>query len=197
MPFRIVWLIWPLASFLFVAGCSIHSSRSGGAAAAMRFPPEKISQPESSEELEKRAEAHAHFLAGLSFDQNRETDKALEEYEKALEGDPRNEDLSDELSRRYLQRKDYHKANAVLNKAAEAAGASGLMFARLSLIYLQQGKTNAAVEASRSAIKREPSSIAGYQGLLHLYRALGQTNEARKVIEQAAKQRKPDAPFVI
>jgi tetratricopeptide (TPR) repeat protein len=197
MPFRFGWLMWPLASFLFAAGCSIHSSRSDGAAAAIRFPPEGISKVESPDELEKRAEAHAHFLAGLSFDQNRDGEKALEEYEKALAGDPRNEDLSVELSRRYLQRKDYDKAIAVLKKAAEAPGASGLMFARLSLIYLQQGKTNAAVEASRAAVKREPSSIAGYQSLFHLYRALGQTNEARKVIEQAAKQRKPDAPFVI
>ena len=148
-------------------------------------------------QLEKRAEAHAHFLTGLSLDQNRESDKALEEYEKALEADPRNEDLAVDLSRRYLQRKDYEKAIAVLKKAADAPGASGLMFARLSLIYLQQGKTNDAVEASRTAIKREPSAIAGYQSLYHLYRTLGKTNEARKVIEQAAKQPKPDVSFIV
>jgi tetratricopeptide (TPR) repeat protein len=39
--------------------------------------------------------------------------------------------------------------------------------------------------------------MAGYQSLFHLHRALGQTNEARKVIEQAAKQPRPDAPFLI
>jgi len=189
--------MWPLASFLFVAGCSIHSTQHASPVAAIREPAQTLSVSEISEQLEKRAEAHAHFLAGLSFDQNRETEKALAEYEKALEADPRNEDLSVDLSRRYLQRKDYDKAIAVLKKAADVPGASGLMFARLSLIYLQQGKTNDAVEASRAAIKREPSSIAGYQGLFHLYRALGQTNEARKVIDQAAKQSKPDAPFVI
>lgn len=152
---------------------------------------------ESPEELEKRAEAHAHYLAGLSYEQNHELENALAEYEKALADDPRNEDLATELSRRYVQRKDYDKAIAVLKKAAEAPGASALMFARLSLIYLQQGKTNAAVEASRAAIKHEPSSIAGYQSLFHLHRALGQTNEARKVVEQAAKLPKPDAPFLI
>ena len=70
-------------------------------------------------------------------------------------------------------------------------------FARLSLAYLQQGQTNAAIDASRTAIKREPASIAGYQSLFHLQRALGNTNEARKVIEQAARQPKPDAPFLI
>ena len=188
--------MWPLATFLFVAGCSTDSSREGGAA-AVRLPPERISQEETPAQLEKRAEAHAHFLMGLSLDQNREGNQALEEYEKAFEADPHNEELAVDLSRRYLQRKEYDKAIAILKKAADVPASSGLMFARLSLIYLQQGKTNDAVEASRAAIKREPSSIAGYQSLFHLYRTLGQTNDARKVIEQAARQPKPDASFVI
>ncbi len=105
-------------------------------------------------DIEKRAEAHAHYLAGLSFEQNRDLDSALAEYEKALDGDPHNEDLAVELSRRYVQRKDFDKAADVLKKAADVPESSGLMFARLSLIYLQQGKTNAAIDASRTAIKR-------------------------------------------
>ncbi|HTD66507.1 MAG TPA: tetratricopeptide repeat protein, partial [Candidatus Limnocylindria bacterium] len=188
MSFSFVLRAALLAWISIFAGCgTVHETKT-----TEESPPS-----ETPADLEQRADAHAHYLAGLSFEQNREIESALAEYEKALIGDPANEDLAVELSRRYLQRKEYDKAIEVLKKAAEVPEASGLMFARLSLIYLQQGKTNAAVEASRTAIKRQPSSIAGYQSLFHLHRALGQTNEARKAVEQAAKQPKPDAPFLI
>ena len=186
----------PLALIFLSTGCSSVSkhkapfTRNGSSTQTV----EVVLSPD---QLEKRADAHAHFLTGLSHEQNHQIDRALVDYEKALADDPRNDDLAVELSRRYLQRKDYDKAIGVLKNAAEAPGAGGIMFARLSMIYLQQGKTNAAVDASRTAIKREPSSIAGYQGLFHLHRALGQTNEARKLVEQAAKQPKPDAPFLV
>ena len=152
---------------------------------------------DSPDEIKKRIEAHTHFMVGLGHDQNGEPNQALEEYEKTLVLDPGNEDLATELSRRHLQRKEYEKAIAVLKRTAAEPDSSGLMFARLSLIYLQQGRTNDAVEASRNAIKRDPSSSAGYQSLFHLQRALGQTNEARKTVELAARQPKPDAPFLI
>ena len=194
MPFRFVGL-WVVLAWLCFAGCATHSSsesRNTNGTAAKSQP-----TPDSPAQQEKRAEAHAHFVAGLSHELNRDLDKALTEYEKALDGDPRNEDLAVELSRRYVQRKEFDKAVAVLKKAAESSEEAGLMFARLSLVQLQKGDTNAAIEASRDAIKHEPSAMAGYQGLFHLHRSLGQTNEARKVIEQAAKQPKPDAPFLI
>ena len=180
---RVVWLFTSLALIFLGVGCASTTKRKTPIT-TNNSRTQAVEVVLSPEQLEKRADAHAHFLAGLSHEQNREIDSALAEYEKALADDPRNQDLAIELSRRYVQAKDYDKAIAVLKKAADEPGAGGLMFARLSLIYLQQGKTNAAVEASRTAIKREPTSSAGYQSLFHLHRALGQTNEARKLVEQ-------------
>lgn len=182
---------------LIIAGCSTVAEKSPEPG-AKEVSGKKSAPPKLSDgELETLAEAHAQYLSGLSYEQNRETEKALASYEKALEGDRNNTELAVELSRRYVQRKEYNKAVAILKRATEATNAAGLMFARLSMVYLQQGKTNSAVDASRAAIKRDPSSMAGYQSLFHLHRALGQTNEARKVVEQAAKQPKPNAPFLI
>lgn len=186
-----------MALLLGVTGCSVHARKSAAPGATAFASAEEIVPPETPEQSEKRAEAHAHFLTGLSLEQSNQAEKALDEYEKALALYPGNEDLAVDLSRRYMLRKDYPKAIAALKKCADAPGASGLMFARLSLAFLQQGQTNAAIEASRTAIKRDPASMAGYQSLFHLQRALGNTNEARKVIEQAARQPKPDAPFLI
>jgi tetratricopeptide (TPR) repeat protein len=194
MPFRFVWSWMMLASLLFAAGCSTPGKTVSPLTTESSKAKVVVDSPA---EQEKRADAHARYIAGLSHELNRDIDKALVEYEKALDKDPRNEDLAIELSRRYVQRKEFDKAISVLKQAAEESNAAGLMFARLSLVYLQKGDTNAAIEASRAAIKRAPSSMAGYQSLFHLHRALGQTNEARKVIEQAAKQPKPDAPFLI
>src|SRR5436190_18947911 len=160
MPSRVGWFIWLVALSLFGAGCSSASKSKSGQALATEGETEKGIDVLTQEQLEKRADAHAHFLMGLSHEQNQQITKALEEYELALAGDPKNETLAVDLSRRYIQRKDYDKAIAVLKTAARQQGASGVMYARLSLVYLQQGNTNAAVDASRTAIKRDPGSIA-------------------------------------
>ena len=46
-------------------------------------------KPEGPESLEKRVEAHAHFLAGLGYEQNQEIDKALAELAAAARLSPR------------------------------------------------------------------------------------------------------------
>src|SRR5436190_15745807 len=105
---RLVWWL-SLAMVLIVAGCSTVSTKTNvpaNSTSSAKTGP----QPASPEEQEKRAESHAHFLAGMSYEQNREMEKALAEYEKALEGDSTNEELSVDLSRRYVQRKNYDKA---------------------------------------------------------------------------------------
>lgn len=197
MRFRFPWLLLTLTLWLVVTGCGIHTQKNLAPAATGHATVSESLRRETPAQSEQRAEAHAHFLTGLSLEQNDRAEQALAEYEKALALQPSNEELAVDLSRRYMQRKDYTKAIAALKKCADAPGASGLMFARLSLAYLQQGQTNAAIDASRTAIKRDPASMAGYQSLFHLHRALSNTNEARKVVEQAARQPKPDAPFLI
>src|ERR1051325_396832 len=109
MPSRFGWLIMSLASILAVAGCSFHSTKSRQSLAVKQEPAATLPKIDSPKEMEQRVEAHAHFLAGLSYEQNRELDKALAEYEKALDLDARDGELAVELSRRYLQRKDYDK----------------------------------------------------------------------------------------
>src|SRR5688572_32643143 len=113
MPSRVVWLLVTLASMFFIAGCSSVSPDTGADLPAKQVGPPR----QSPEELEKRGEAHARFLSGLSYDQRREPERSLGEYEKALALDPRNEALSVELSRRYLQRKVVDKDMTVLKKA--------------------------------------------------------------------------------
>src|SRR5262245_9500180 len=110
------------AFVLGVAGCSTVSRTQIASATVATNEP----VVESPEELDRRAEAHARFLAGFSHDQKRETDEALEDYEKSLAADSANESLAIDVARRYAQRKNWEKAIAVLKKAAGEPTASSL-----------------------------------------------------------------------
>ena len=187
-----------LAGICILAGCTTapKSRAAGGGTngtSASMVGPER----ESPEQAERRAEAHAHFLAALSADLNNENERAEQEFEKALEGDPKHETLALELSRRFIQRKELERAAAILKKATDVPQPSAAVLSRLGFVYLQMGKTNEAISANRSAIKKQPTSIAGYQSLYTFYRQSGQTNESKQVLEEAAKQKKVDAAFLV
>ena len=90
---------------------------------------------------------------------------ATEEYYQAALLDPDDEALILEVSRRLLQNKQPEKALEVATRAAARPNASGQIYARLGLIYSQLGKPDQAAAANRTAIKKSPGSLAGYQNL--------------------------------
>ena len=195
MPPRIqLWSAVLALAMVSITGCQTapHSS--------VRVPP-GITKPgpvvDSPEVLEKRAEALARFATGFSLELKQETEGALDEYYKAVLADPGNEILALDLSRRFVQAKQFGKAVELLKKAAAEPDATGLISARLGYIYLQMGRTNEAIAANQSAIKKSPGSIAGYQNLFILYSQTGRTNEAARVINDAARQPDPGAAFLI
>jgi tetratricopeptide (TPR) repeat protein len=199
MPPRFLWLV-PLAAWVIaIQGCSTvprEGAETAGTLAGLETAEAAIPR-QTPEQAERRASAHARFLNALTLELNNEVERAEQEYEKALELDPENEGLAIDLSRRYIQQKNTDKAIAVLQRAVDAPNASAPTHARLGLVYLQAGRTNDAIAANESAIKRQPSAIVGYQNLYGLYRQTGRTNEARQVLDQAGRQKKVDAPFLI
>lgn len=146
---------------------------------------------------EKIAQAHAHYAAAIVHDMNEETEAALDDYFKAASDDPRDEDLVLEVSRRFIQNKQFEKALELLSRAAAEPDTSGAVFARLGIVYGQLGKTDQAIVAGRTAIKRSPDALAGYQNLFVNYLQNKQQEEAIKVLDDAAKQQKVDADFLV
>jgi tetratricopeptide (TPR) repeat protein len=126
-----------------------------------------------------------------------DSEAALADYAQAALLDPDNESLVLEVSRRFLQNKQPEKALDVLSRAAARPDASGAVFARLGLVYLQLGKHEQAVTASRTATKRAPTSLAGYQNLFLIYVQTKQPQEALKVLDEAARQKNTDADFLV
>ena len=102
-----------------------------------------------------------------------------------------------EVSRRLIQNKQSEKALEVLSRAAQQPGASGEVFARLGIVYGQLGKLEAAIAAGKTAIKRSPDSLAGYQNLFVNYLQNKQEQEALKTLDQGASRSKVDADFLV
>src|SRR5262245_25215519 len=95
-----------LSDLLFWAGVSGHSGRSPWTQAKKpRSAPSARSdlEPPSDATIEKVAEAHAHYSAGVIHEMNEEPEAALQEYYQAALGDPADEALTLEVARRFLQ----------------------------------------------------------------------------------------------
>ncbi len=137
---------------------------------------------------EQLARAHAHYAAAIIHEMNDETDAALEEYYLAAVNDTTNERLILEVTGRFLQKRKPEKALELLTRASEVPGASGAIYARLGLVYGQLGKTEQALAANRIAIKRSPRGLAGYQNLFVTLLQAKKSDEALKVLDDAARQ---------
>lgn len=176
-------------SGLLVAGCASLHSRTGVSAPAK-------AEGASDKSVEKLAEAHAHYSAGVIHDMNEESEAALQEYYQAALDDPSDESLALEVARRFLQNKQPEKAVEVLNRCAGRSDASGAIFARLGFAYSQLGKTSDAIAANKMAIKRSPKELVGYQNLFLNYVQNKQNAEALKVLDEAARQQNVDVEFL-
>jgi len=191
--------IWSLllAGLVAGSGCSSHSrkvvvvpSGTTGTAATAAVGANTLS-------LEARAEAHARFAAGLSYELSDKQDRALQEFVKAAQADPGSEELVVDVAQTLLQAKKFDQAEAVLQKACAQPKPAAMVFSQLGLVHLLTGHTNAAIEVNQAGIKRLPNSSVCYLNLFHLLAQTGRTAEAAKLVDQAAAVRQPDADFLV
>jgi tetratricopeptide (TPR) repeat protein len=172
-----------------VAGCGSVPPKASSAAAIKR---ERAAEAAA----EKRAEAHAHYAAGVIRDMNNEQPAATEEYYQAAMLDLTDEALVLEVSRRFLQAKQLERALALLLRATAQPEASGQEYAGLGLVYSQLGKPEQAAAANRAAIRKSPGLLEGYHNLFLAYLSDKHPQEALNVLDEAARQPKPDADFL-
>jgi len=182
-----------------MAGCTT-GWRDASSPAASATPNTKASAQESSDgeaDLEQRAQTYAHFAAGVAFDMKEQPDRALDEFAKAAEADPSNEQLVIEVSHRFLQRQQPERAVTLLTRASKVPNASGILFGFLGLSQAQAGHLDAAILSHRVAIKRAPKLLIGYQGASQVYFQKKQPLDALKVLDEAARQSNVSAAFLV
>ncbi len=186
---------------MLLMGCGTVSVAGRGSTA--KAPPgERAGQDGPSEDfsraaMDRRAEAQARYANAVLHDWNEETEPAAAEYFKAAMADPANQELVLEVSHRLLQLKQNDKAVEVLTKAAAMPSASGVVFAQLGRLYALLGKTDQAIAADRTAIKRAPRSLFGYRYLAQIHLDNRQFTEGLEVLDHASKQSGVDATFLV
>ncbi|HRZ35975.1 MAG TPA: tetratricopeptide repeat protein [Candidatus Paceibacterota bacterium] len=184
-------LLLALALGVVAGGCargwrSSKTPRPHPARGTEAIPP--ASTPAEPEEFKKRVDAHAHFAAGIVHDVRGETAQALDQFALAATADPSNEQLVMELAHRWLQQQQAARAVELLSRSAARPEASGLVYGWLGMALAQEGKTNSALSAFRSAVRKDPESLMGYQGLAQAHLNARQVPEALKVLDEAARR---------
>lgn len=152
---------------------------------------------EERPEVDRLAQAHAHYGTALVHELSGEPAAALEHFRAAALGDPQNAGLTLEATQRFLRANQPENALALLVNATARPEAPGELFAELGAIYAQLGKTDAAIAADRTAIRRSPHALAGYRNLFAVCFQNKRYDEAQKVLDQAAKSSGTSADFLV
>jgi tetratricopeptide (TPR) repeat protein len=191
-------LLW-LAGFV-LAGCA-RLGQSGAAdqgghpgAGARR---QELAEAEEEADLERRAEAHAHFAAAVSADLNDAPDRAAEHLYQAAVADLTNVDLVMRAAARLLQADLKEQAVGLLERATALPGAPGPLWATLGAACQELDRTDLATRAYQTALERSPQLLAAYRGLALLLARARQPAEARRVLDRAASQAVEDPAYYI
>ncbi len=147
-------------------------------------------------EGERKAEALAHFVEGVSFEENGEIDKALDAYRKVLNVDPGQAELACRVAVLLTRQDDFPQAIDILKDAAKANPQASEPYLQLAFIYAKYlKKTDQAVEYANRGIALDPTNIDGYQRLYEVEAAAGDEKKALQSLDRAAKVKSTDSTF--
>jgi tetratricopeptide (TPR) repeat protein len=147
-------------------------------------------------ENEHKADALAHFVEGISFEENGEMDKALQAYRKVLDVDPGQVDLASRVASLLARQDDFPQAIDILKDAIKAkpnAPQPLLQLAFISAKYL--GRTDQAIDYVNRAITLDPRNIEAYERLCEIALAVGDEKKALQTLDRAAAVKNDDPTF--
>ena len=140
-----------LAGSVLVFGCATRPAET-----SKRSRPDGRENAARKSELltaEKRAEAHARYAVGLSYDFREEREQAVEEFQKSALADPSNEPLVIDVVKRWLQQKEPEKAIEFLSQASGTGPASGPVLSWRGIAQAQAGKNEDAIATYEALYK--------------------------------------------
>jgi tetratricopeptide (TPR) repeat protein len=147
-------------------------------------------------ENEHKADALAHFVEGMSFEENGEMERALAAYRKVLDVDPGQADLASRVASLLTRQDDFPQAIDVLKDAIKAnpnAPEPLLQLAFISAKYLR--RTDQAIEYVNRAIALDPHNIDAYERLCEIALATGEEKKALEALDRAGTLKSDDPTF--
>ena len=109
-------------------------------------------------EGQRKADALAHFVEGMSFEENGEMDNALAAYRKVLNVDPGQSELASRVAALLARQDDFPQAIDVLKDAIKANPNEPDPFFQLAFIYAKYLKTNGSSHRLRQPGHRARSA---------------------------------------
>jgi tetratricopeptide (TPR) repeat protein len=147
-------------------------------------------------ENEHKADALAHFVEGMSFEESGEMEKALGAYRKVLNVDPGQSELASRVAALLARDEDFPEAIDVLKDAIKANPNASEPFLQLAFIYANYLKrTDEAIDYANRAVAIDPRNIDAYERLFEIAVATGDEKKALQSLERAAKVHSDDPAF--
>ncbi|MBV9009836.1 MAG: hypothetical protein JO354_11835, partial [Verrucomicrobia bacterium] len=132
---------------------------------------------------EHKAEALAHFVEGVNFEENGEMESALDAYREVLNVDPGQVELAIRVAALLSHDDDYPGAIDVLKDAVKAKPNAPAPYLELAFIYAKYlKKLPQAVEYADKGISLDPKSIDGYQRLFEIEIAVADEKKALEAL---------------
>jgi tetratricopeptide (TPR) repeat protein len=144
----------------------------------------------------RKADAIAHFVEGMAFEENGEMERALEAYRKVLNVDPGQSELASRVAGLLIQQDDFPQAIDVLKDAIKSNPNNAEPYQQLAFIYTRYlKKTDQAIDYANRAIALNPGDVEGYQRLVEIELAAGQETRALDALDRALKVHSNDPNF--
>ena len=149
-------------------------------------------------ENEHKADALAHFVEGMAFEESGELDKALASYRKVLDVDPGQVELAGRVASILARQDDFPQAIDVLKDAIKATPNAPEPLLELAFIYAKYlGRADQAIEFVNKAIAINPQNIAAYERFCEVALGAGEEKKAVQALDRAAALKTDDATFWI
>jgi tetratricopeptide (TPR) repeat protein len=147
-------------------------------------------------EGEHKAEALAHFVEGIDFEENGEMEKAVEAYRQVLNVDPGQIELAVRVAALLTRDDDYPSAIDVLKDAIKVHPKAPEPYLELAFIYAKYlKKIDKAIDFANKAIALDPLKIDGYQRMFEIHLTAGDEKRAVETLDRAAKLPSDDPIF--
>jgi tetratricopeptide (TPR) repeat protein len=194
-----VFIRWKRATIAVCAASVVGCASATPQRDAVRSAPAKIPPADAplrlNDEQIRRAQALAHYGAGVLAELNRDVETALKEYLAVIELDPSHVTLSVRIASEYLRRKEFDRAAQILQTAAKNNPRAADPRVWLGIAHRANDQLDLAIPPLREALNLEPTNLFAVQTLAEVYLLQNKQEDAAKVLLAAAKQKSDDAVY--
>ena len=190
------FVFWPFAAGATAAGPAPRGARG---AEADVLPGNATPAPRDlllPREGAARADALAFFAEAIISEDNADSDKALDQYQKALALDPGYTELAVKVAFELARRGDASGGIEVLKDEIKASPKAPLPYLYLSQLYAKNlNKPEVGLKYAQQALALDTANLAAYLAVYEIYRTTGQPKKASDVLDQAAAANTADPQF--